>query len=565
MASIKNVSHLDSRAIGAALQAEKKDCRWKDWQEHRRHGSLPSNSYKQRLSPQPGICGDDQDCVLADIIYNRPVSRAEEERCSRDKVQARMHVDPRCDATRTTFVRAFQQRSSPRSLGTSASPKSWHRASRISPRDDPGRTMDSRPYVWYEEVQVPQRHEEFECRPAGRPSPREGSARATANTLADQLLKMQVKKGLAADLASTSASTTTTWWGGWSSRSSGAMSEKRVSSVRDVAVTSPLPRTKRTASVEEKTHQSPSPENVLANPTYIWGEREPGAIAGGGTAIALPPPSVLSHRGGSVASVASSGSRSSVRAPSAASPGPTPGSARLSTRVLQDHETTLSPKASIVACGSAPSGGGAVGTAPSVDDGIVVAGNTSFRTRGASDGAERPGQASARKTLVRSTRETASEPASSPRGGYVPAALQRSGSACSDREIGAGNRCFDVSAPLMSGGPPPRAVHNGRAPSIQRASSVQDYGAAGHPSVVALPTPRVVHSRCGISGTSLMRGSSPPVVGGTWTGASEQSPLHPRGRRHLRSGECAPTHGTFEALFPERVLLLRRPHSAGRT
>lgn len=573
------------------MQTQKKDRRWKDWQENRRHGALPPKSYEQRASPRPGICGDDQDRVLADIIYDRPVSNAERERYSQERLRTRAHVDPRGGANRTTLVRGYQQNSSPRPLRSLSTPESGCPAGRVSPRDDPGRTVAARPFVWYEEVQVPQRHAAFDSRPAGRPSPREGSARATAATLADQVMKLHAKSGRMPDSASATVSTSATWWGGWSSRSSEAMSARLFDRSCGAPIVSPPARPRRGARVEEKTHQHASPENVLANPICTWGAWENGAdaAAGGGTAAAVkggggcggicqppgappgapPPPSVQLHRESSAASVASS--CGSVRAPSAASAGPTPGSARLSTRMLQDHEASFSSSVSSLAAGFGPVVGAcAGGGAPAA---IADDGTSGGRGRGAgggcASGAEKPSRVAIPAMAVSSVRGASSVPVAAPRSArFVPSAFPRSTSCrsvCSDGEVNAGRHCSLGPAALLSGGPPPRAFQHFHGPGQHQTAPARDAGAVGLPLPPPSAAPSAAQSRGGSSHTTLMRGSSSPLFGGRWGGASERSPLHPHGRRHLRSGECAPTHVTFEALFPERVLFPERMFSPERT
>mmetsp|Transcript_85714 Transcript_85714/g.151246 ORF Transcript_85714/g.151246 Transcript_85714/m.151246 type:complete len:564 (+) Transcript_85714:1-1692(+) len=101
----KDLRHLDSRAgVRAALKVEKGDTRW---DPSPRFSTPPSSCYIQRARPKTGVCGDDADRVLDNIIRNRPISEVERGRVKENRMTLRKHVGVRDG--HQLFVPSFQQ------------------------------------------------------------------------------------------------------------------------------------------------------------------------------------------------------------------------------------------------------------------------------------------------------------------------------------------------------------------------------------------------------------------------------------------------------------------------
>lgn len=103
----KDLRHMDSRlGVHAALSSETGDTRF---QPPPRFGQPPAACYSShRARPAAGTSNDVTDCVLADVLHQRPMSREETRRIQSNRGKLRQHVDPRRGG-RETVVASFQQ------------------------------------------------------------------------------------------------------------------------------------------------------------------------------------------------------------------------------------------------------------------------------------------------------------------------------------------------------------------------------------------------------------------------------------------------------------------------
>lgn len=102
----KDIRHLDSRSgVRAALKAERSDTRF---DAAPRFIQPPTSCYNERPKPHPGTSNDPSDTVLANLLYNRPVSSVEVDRVKQNRLTLRKHVGPR--GGQEFFVSSFQQK-----------------------------------------------------------------------------------------------------------------------------------------------------------------------------------------------------------------------------------------------------------------------------------------------------------------------------------------------------------------------------------------------------------------------------------------------------------------------